>query len=105
MENEPSFLFDGLVVPDGLGAVEALGRCGQTAEYVQNQYRHCKPILALGTGAALLDGAGASRNLPNGEPDEGIVVADDDLTEAITRFIDALSQRRNFARETDPPRV
>jgi catalase len=104
MENEPSFLFDALVLPDGKKAADLLARNGQTSEYIQNQYRHCKPILALGASTALLDGAGAFATLPDGSEDPGIVIADE-AADGIERFLGALARRRHFERETDPPKV
>jgi catalase len=41
-------LFDALVLPSGKTAVEELSQIGQTAEFVQLAYRHCKTILAFG---------------------------------------------------------
>ena len=48
LENSPSVLFDALVLPDGAEAVEALAKDGHTLEFLKDQYRHCKTILALG---------------------------------------------------------
>ena len=33
-------------------------------EFIKDQYRHAKPILALGTGADLLESAGVPSALP-----------------------------------------
>ena len=60
-------------LPDGAAAVEALGDVGQALEFVKDQYRHCKPILALGAGAELLAKAGIPPTLPSGEPDPGLL--------------------------------
>src|SRR5690606_14844815 len=46
-ETMPSVLFDAVVIPDGAG--EALASLGHAVEFVRDQYRHCKPILDLGT--------------------------------------------------------
>ncbi|WP_342315442.1 catalase [Lysobacter sp. FW306-1B-D06B] len=105
LENEPGPLFDALVLPDGAEAVKALALDGRAAEFIKEQYRHCKPILALGASSALLEGAGASAVLPDGSDDPGIVQADDADDESIAAFIDALSQHRLWVRESDPPMV
>jgi catalase len=60
LENEPGFLFDALVLPDGEDAVAALAADGHTMEFIKDQYRHCKTILALGASASLLEKAGIS---------------------------------------------
>ena len=106
MEAMPAVLFDALVVPDGADAVAILGGLGQAIDFVKEQYHHCKPILAIGAGAALLDKAGVSPRLANGDADPGIVVAGSagDLGNA-KRFLAALARRRHYERETDPPAV
>jgi catalase len=58
MENSPGVLFDVLVLPDGEAAVQALLGNGHTMEFVKDQFRHCKTILALGAGRELLEAAG-----------------------------------------------
>jgi catalase len=105
MENEPGPLFDALVLPDGERAVKQLAVDGRAGEFVKEQYRHCKPILALGASSSLLEGSGASRKLPDGSDDPGIVHAQDDVEEAMAAFVDAISQHRHWVRETDPPMV
>ena len=52
--------------------IEMLSRGWQALEFVKDQYRHCKPILALGAGAELLD-APHSGLAADGEPDPGIL--------------------------------
>ena len=59
LENSPSVLFDALVMHEGGSGVSLLAGCGQTLEFLNNQYRHGKTILALGASKALLDKAGA----------------------------------------------
>lgn len=104
-ENEPAPLFDALVLPDGEDAVAALGLNGRTAEFIKDQYRHCKTILALGASATLLEEAGASSILPDGHQDPGVLLAEDMDEDTVAAFIDAISQHRHWDRETDPPLV
>jgi len=106
LENEPGFLFDALVLPDGQAAVGVLEENGHVLEHIINVYRHCKAILVLGSSTKLLVKAGVSATLPDGGEDEAVVLAgDDDADEGIARFIAAMQKHRNFARETDPPMV
>jgi catalase len=105
-ENEPGFLFDAAVVPDGDKAVKTLVKLGQAGEFIVNVYRHCKPLLAIGAGSALLDANGASPTLDSGEPDPGVILVDAGETEGgLDRFVSALAQHRHFEREKDPPTV
>lgn len=105
-ENEPGFLFDAAVIPDGDKAVKVLGTIGQAAEFVINVYRHCKPLLAIGAASAFLDANGASTKLDSGDDDPGVIVAGPgELESKLTQFISAIAMHRHFERERDPPRV
>ncbi len=104
MENEPGFLFDGLVLPDGADAVRALAADGHTMEFVKDQYRHGKTLLVLGASRALLEKAGVSATLPSGGADPGVIVSDSGSA-PVEQFIAALGKHRHPERETDPPAV
>jgi catalase len=104
LEAAPAVLYDALVLPDGADAVNALRADGRTLEFIKDQYRHCKPILAVGAGSQLLAACGIDPALPDGQQDPGVITASDAST-AIDRFIEAIARHRHFARETDPPRV
>jgi catalase len=106
LEGAPSVLWDALVVPDGEAAIDTLKAIGHALEFVKDQYRHCKAILALGSGAALLEAAGIPEELPGGGADPGILrVAQADGEAATAAFIAAIAKHRHFERQTDPPRV
>jgi catalase len=104
LEATPAVLYDAVALPDGADAVSALRIDGRTLEFIKDQYRHCKPILAAGASQALLDACGIKATLPNGKPDPGLVVTADADT-GIGQFVAAIAKHRHFARETDPPRV
>ncbi|MCG5499903.1 catalase [Ectothiorhodospira lacustris] len=100
MENSPAVLFDALVLPDGIDAVQALAGNGHTMEFIKNTFRHCKTILALGAGRDLLELAGVG---PVMDDDEGILLADGaDAAGVASAFIDAMASHRHFSRESDP---
>ena len=105
-ENAPAVLFDAVVLPDGADGVNALAAAGQAQEFVANQYRHCKTLLALGASRGWLDKAGISATLPSGARDGGIVLGDGKNTAAAaSNFIKAVGRHRHPERETDPPKV
>src|SRR6185436_10998873 len=58
LETMPSVLFDALAVPGGEAAAVELGKLGHALEFIKDQYRHAKPILALGAATALIENAG-----------------------------------------------
>jgi catalase len=99
-ENSAPVLFDGLVLPDGAAAVKLLGRCVEVTDFISNQYRHGKTILALGASKALLDRVGVEVTMKNGEPDPGILTGDEaEAEQAIEAFITALGKHRHPERE------
>jgi catalase len=100
-----SVLFDGIVLPGGQDAVDALAADGRMLAFLKEQFRHCKPILALGASTALLEQAGVPQQLPSGKPDPGIVLGSGDGQAAADAFLKALARHRHFDRETDPPLV
>ncbi|WP_043690019.1 catalase [Luteimonas huabeiensis] len=103
-ENEPSVLFDGMAVPGGDELHLRLAEDGRAAEFAKDQYRHCKAILALGSGVDFLEAAG----VPLDESDAGLILArgggerEDGLAD---RFVLALSRHKTFERERDPPLI
>ena len=92
-ETMPSVLFDAAVIPDGENS--ELAALGHAVEFVRDQYRHCKPILYLGTADTLFEAAGIP---PERDGDWAMTTDTDD-------FIDALARHRNWERALDPPTV
>jgi catalase len=106
MENSPPVLFEALVLPDGGAAIQAPQADGHTMEFIANQYRHCKTILALGASKALLDAAGVASTLPSGEADGGVLLAQAAAAgQAAAAFIDAVARHRHYERERGPPAI
>jgi catalase len=104
LEAAPAVLYDALVLPDGTEEIDALRADGHTLEFIKDQYRHCKPILAFGASKQLLEACGIAPRLPNGQPDPGLLISSDAKT-AADDFVAAIAKHRHFDRETDPPRV
>jgi len=105
MENEPGFLFDALVLADGDEAVVALSQDGHTMEFIKDQFRHCKTILAIGGARRLLTLAGLPVTMDKSQQQggTGLILADAGDTAAIGAFIEAMGKHRHFGREMDPP--
>jgi catalase len=104
VEAAPSVLYDAVVIADGDESVSQLATDGRTLEFVKDQYRHCKPILAVGAGRALLEAAGVMPESSGIDSDEGLILAAD-AEAAADDFILAIAKHRHFVRETNPPRV
>ena len=106
LENSAPVLFDAVVLPDGEDGVALLTRHGQTMEFITNQYRHGKTLLALGASKALLDKVGVATTLPSGDKDPGVLLGRSKDIEAVAAvFIEAVAKHRHPAREGDWPRV
>ena len=106
LENEPGFLFDGLILPDGEEAVAALAQDGHTMEFIKDQFRHCKSILAFGASRKLLAQAGlpVSMDKSQAQGGTGLILAETpDARAALESFISAMVLHRHFGREMDPP--
>ena len=100
-ENEPSVLFDGLVLPGGDGAFAKLADHALVQEYIKDQYRHLKTVLAMGSGVALVEAAG----VPVDGEDAGLLLHARGKADPSAAFIAALGRHRHYARDRDPPRV
>jgi catalase len=105
LENSPSVLFDAMVLPDGTAAVENLALDGHTLEFLKDQYRHCKTILALGASSLLLEKVGINAQLPNGTEDPGLLIESSSSGLDTQAFIAAIAKHRHPARDTDPPLI
>jgi catalase len=100
LENSPSVLFDALVLPDGEAAASTLRADGQTIEFIQNQFRHGKTILAVGAGQTLLSAAG----IQAAKRDPGLLLVASGGVDA-EAFIHAVARHRHPERDQDPPSV
>jgi catalase len=105
-ETMPSVLFDALAVPGGKAAIQTLGNIGQAVEFIKEQYRHAKPILALGDGCDLVENAGAPAVLTSGAVDPGMLIGrKTTAAKLLPAFIKAIAKHRHHEREMDPPMV
>jgi len=107
LENSPAVLFDGVILPDGKNphgadTDDAPVASEAVLDFVRDQYRHCKTLLAQGRGARVLEEAGIAQTLANGERDPGVIVVDGDGDgDGGDRFIAALGKHRHWERDQD----
>ena len=100
LDNHPSGLFDGAVVPAGAAAAQRWREDGRALEFIRDGYRHGKTLLAVGEGADVLQAAGIDLSLD----DDGLITGDAPAKTAAA-FIDSLARHRHPQRETDPARI
>ena len=98
-----SVMYDAIYVPGGQQSVDALKEQGDAIHFINEAFRHCKPIGASGEGVALIkhsslngvrlaEGGDAARN------DRGVVTAGNASPEFIQQFVDAIAQHRHWER-------
>jgi catalase len=103
LEASPSVLWDAMVLPGGEWTPDRAAR-GSIGEFVAAQYRHCKPILALGERSRDVLGAlGVTTDATDGTPEPGVMLAtsfsDAGLSGPLDAFVFALGQHREYDRE------
>jgi putative intracellular protease/amidase len=103
VESAPSALWDAVVLPAGDAAQAALARSPAVVRFVQDQYRHGKPILQLGGDHGLLARLGLPPVLPDGRSDPALLRRSDQDGELgqrrlVRAFLEALALPRRFDR-------
>jgi catalase len=90
MEGMPSVMFDGVLLPAGDQALEAVGKSGLAVHFLLEAYKHLKPLALPAAAKPLLDRIGLAA-------DKGLLLGDDQA--AIDAFIKAVEQHRVWERE------
>lgn len=101
LDNHPSGLFDGAVVPGGDAAAKRLQADGRALEFLRDAFRHGKTLLGLGQGAQVFGAAGIAPD----EGDAGLLMGGGAPAKSAAAFIEALAKHRHPERETTPPAV
>jgi catalase len=101
-----SVLFDAVYIPGGDGSLTALNQEAEVNEFVNESYKHCKPIAASGAGVGLLAkslGQKFSEGNTTGKliaSDQGVVTSRGAVTANFTaEFVQAIAQHRHWERE------
>jgi len=91
--NAPSVIYDAVVVPGGASAA-ALAKSGLAIHFINEAYRHGKPIAAIGDGARLLEACAVGESTA----EDGVIIANS--PNPIESLIEALLQHRFPRRST-----
>ncbi len=103
-----SVFFDAVYIPGGDAAIAALQNEAAAVEFVQDAFKHYKPIAATGAGTKFLDAAGITGAKahpeagPDADPQAGVVIGKSPRGVA-TAFITAIGQHRHWERGLKPP--
>ncbi|OGB13784.1 MAG: catalase HPII [Burkholderiales bacterium RIFCSPLOWO2_12_67_14] len=98
LEAMPSVLWDAAVVllpPD-------VPIDGPQAEFLRDQYRHCKPLLLIGGPVDGLAELGIQTTLPDGAEDPGLMLTAAPEDTALADFVERVARHRHFKREDSP---
>jgi len=90
MEGMPSIMFDGVLVPAGKAAIDALGQSGLAKHFLLEAYKHLKAIAFAKDGKALVGKLGLAE-------DKGLLLGNDQ--KAIDAFVKAVEAHRVWERE------
>jgi catalase len=98
-----SVMFDALLIPGGPDSIATLLKEGDARHFVNEAFRHCKPIGALGGGYELLRKSALGELMSEGGDldSPGVVAgpqADQDFAD---RFVEAMKHHRHWDRQKD----
>jgi catalase len=103
-----SVLYDAVYIPGGEESVEALNDMGAMVNFIEEAYKHCKPIAASSEGVNLLaelglvDSEAAGTKSGQIVSDMGVVTLMAKPNDAFNRtFVDAIKAHRHWDREKD----
>jgi catalase len=101
-----SIMYDAVFVPGGRKGVEMLSQQGDAIQFINESFRHCKPIGALAEGVNLLNEAHlveidlAGEKTQGALTDKGVVTARGGSEDFIKSFVKAVAQHRHWERES-----
>lgn len=102
-----SLMYDAVYIPGGRDHVDELLEQGDARHFVNEAYKHCKPIGATAEGIELLEEA-AFQAPDLSAPDQGVVTADTgvvtggvsaDIDDFLDEFVDAIADHRHWNRD------
>jgi catalase len=98
-----SVLYDAVFVPGGANSAATLEAEADAIHFLNEAFKHCKPIAAQGDARQVLEATYFAKKLPEDNSDETVmregIVIGSDSGEVANKFISALSQHRFWERE------
>jgi catalase len=99
-----SVLYDAICIPGGTESIATLKMQGDAIHFVNEAFKHCKPIAAMAEGVELLQSSdlkGVKISDGSMQNDTGVVTEKSlsDLNEFGKSFVDAIAQHRFWMRE------
>lgn len=101
--NSSSVLFDAIFIPGGAKSVDALRNTPEATLFINEAYRHCKAIAAVGEAVDLLHDTSAGDKIKNDDENklmsQGIITTKTYSSKTASDFVKAISQHRFWERE------
>lgn len=103
-----SVMYDAIYIPGGIESIETMKMQGDAIHFINEAFKHCKPLGATGEGIELFKAANlpdiklAGSRSKNGKvmSDKGVVTASNGDMEVFNKsFIDAIAKHRHWDRE------
>ncbi|MDB5340246.1 MAG: katE [Planctomycetaceae bacterium] len=93
-----SVLFDAVYVAGGKACVQTLSAEPRATEFVEEAFKHCKAIAATGAAVEFLESTRVATGIAESDP--AVPVGEDDEAAKVSKkFVEAISQHRNWDRE------
>jgi len=100
-----SIMFDAVFIPGGADSVQALKKQGDVLHFVQEAYKHCKPIAASGEAVEILQLSridDVTLASPQTLSDKGVVTTQQtEWPEFAKLFVQSLAQHRHWNRQKE----
>ena len=101
-----SVMYDAVLVPGGAKSAQALASQGDAIHFINEAFKHCKPIGALEDGASVLGAsqikAGSTEMKAKVASDRGVITSRGGDGKSFAKaFIEAMGQHRFWEREAD----
>ncbi|WP_199192136.1 DJ-1/PfpI family protein [Chlorogloea sp. CCALA 695] len=99
-----SVLFDAIYVPGGAASIEALLNQGDAIHFINEAFRHCKPIAAMSEGVELVQNSnikGVNISDSSMQNDKGVITAKTSSApkDFAKSFVEAISEHRFWMSE------
>ncbi len=99
----PSVVYDAVYVPGGTNSVGTLEADADAIHFLNQAYKHCKPVAADASALQVLQSTYFHKKLPEDNKDETViregVIVGNDTAQVATQFISAMKMHRFWERE------
>ena len=100
--NSSSVLFDAVFVPGGAGSIAVLAELPDALRFIDEAYKHGKPIAAATQGVELVAASQVGELVPDAKSaEQGVLLENTDVQKVTQPFLKAIASHRFHNRQTD----